>query len=111
MFVVDAYTRRILERHGVVESGAGYEEIRQLFEEALATMEPPEPGLEEAPTVRTPLGTCHRPSRVSRAERTALVQIFNDMHGLIVGVGKHYCLKSQARCDLCPLQKFLPATE
>jgi endonuclease-3 related protein len=111
VFVVDAYTRRILERHGIVESGADYEEIRRLFEKAFATMDPPKPGLDGIPAFRGPLGSCHRPSRVSRAERTALVQIFNDMHGLIVGVGKHYCLKSQARCEQCPLQKFLPAAK
>jgi endonuclease III len=55
-----------------------------------------------------PRGCSHRPSRISTAERTALAQVFNEMHGLIVGVGKTYCLKSQPRCELCPLQKFLP---
>ena len=35
VFVVDAYTRRILERHEIVSSAAGYEEIRRLFEQAL----------------------------------------------------------------------------
>jgi endonuclease-3 related protein len=111
VFVVDAYTRRILERHGIVASGADYEEIRRLFEEALGALDLPAQSLDGIPPAVGPLGSCHRPSRISRAGRTALVQIFNDMHGLIVGVGKNYCLKSQARCDLCPLQKFLPAAE
>jgi endonuclease-3 related protein len=35
VFVVDAYTRRILQRHGLVETAQGYEEIRQLFEVSL----------------------------------------------------------------------------
>ena len=35
VFVVDAYTRRILLRHGLVEEKAGYEEVRQVFESAL----------------------------------------------------------------------------
>ncbi len=35
VFVVDAYTKRILLRHGLVEEKAGYEEVRQLFEGAL----------------------------------------------------------------------------
>ncbi len=111
VFVVDAYTRRILERHGIVERGEDYEAIRRLFEEALVGTPPPDQSLALAPAVTVRLGSCHRPSRVSRAERTDLVQIFNDMHGLIVGVGKHYCLKSQARCEQCPLQKFLPAAK
>ncbi len=116
VFVVDAYTRRILERHGIISSAADYEEIRLLFESALAgtcppkrtSTRPPERSLDEAAAATRPRGSCHRPSRVSTAERTALVQIFNEMHGLIVGVGKTYCLKSQPRCEQCPLQKFLP---
>ena len=34
-FVVDAYTRRIFERHGLLVSKAGYEEIRSFFMNAL----------------------------------------------------------------------------
>ncbi|MBI4591682.1 MAG: endonuclease III domain-containing protein [Candidatus Rokubacteria bacterium] len=35
VFVVDAYTRRVLARHRLVRHGAGYEEIRGLFERSL----------------------------------------------------------------------------
>ncbi len=28
---------------------------------------------------------------MSTAKRTALTQVYNEMHGLIVGVGKNYC--------------------
>jgi endonuclease III related protein len=35
VFVVDAYTRRILERHGHPHASLGYEEVRQLFERNL----------------------------------------------------------------------------
>ena|ERR1700690_680709 len=129
VFVVDAYTRRILERHGIVSSAATYDEIRLLFEYALSGMSllqqsfhpitqnqrDGDPGLEgtlhAAKTAAGAHGSCHPPSRVSRAGRTALVQVFNEMHGLIVGVGKTYCLKSQPRCELCPLQKFLPEAQ
>jgi len=30
------------------------------------------------------------------------------MHGLIAGVGKNYCKKSQPECEHCPLKPFLP---
>lgn len=33
VFVVDAYTRRILSRHGLCPAGIGYEELRALFEQ------------------------------------------------------------------------------
>ena len=35
VFVVDAYARRILERHGLADPRHGYEEVRQLFERSL----------------------------------------------------------------------------
>ena len=35
IFVVDAYTRRILERHEAITSDAKYDEIRRLVEQAL----------------------------------------------------------------------------
>ena len=56
-------------------------------------------------------GAAHPPSRMSAAKRTALTQIYNEMHGLIVGVGKSHCKKSQPHCDGCILQIFLPAVK
>ena len=115
VFVVDAYTRRVLERHEIVSATAGYEEIRRLCEAALAEMYSTNERSRERKAMAEvrvgPGGSCHRPSRVSEGRRTALVQGFNEMHGLVVGVGKNYCLKSQARCEECPLQKLLPAAE
>jgi endonuclease-3 related protein len=35
VFVVDAYTRRIMERHGLMHEGATYDEIKSLFESNL----------------------------------------------------------------------------
>jgi len=146
VFVVDAYTRRILERHQIVSSRAGYDEIRELFERALSDVAPAsqadvapaprrqsrEPALSlskrrlalavadgeihrtktgaatPANLAASPRGSSHPPSAMSEAARTQLVQVFNEMHGLLVGVGKNFCLKSQMRCEQCPLQKFLP---
>jgi endonuclease-3 related protein len=109
VFVVDAYTRRIFERHQIIAPTDSYDDIRVLFEESLASIVPPKPN-SRIPTDSF-RGSCHWPSRVSSATRTPLAQLFNEMHGLIVGVGKNYCLKSQTRCEQCPLQKFLPASE
>src|SRR5215475_562691 len=111
VFVVDAYTRRILDRHGILSEKAAYEEIRHLFQESLR---PIATELGETPAeARQPLeagfrGAVHPPSAMSTAQRTALVQVYNEMHGLIVGVGKFHCGKSKLKCDGCPLQRFLP---
>ncbi len=114
VFVVDAYTRRILDRHSILRPSADYEDIRALFERGLAPIARKQ---EDAPaplpshlesSVR---GAAHSPSAMSTAHRTALVQVYNEMHGLIVGVGKHYCRKSEPACERCPLQTFLPSGE
>jgi endonuclease-3 related protein len=73
VFVIDAYTKRVLERHGWVTSKAGYEEMRALFEGNL--------------------------------ERDA--SRYNELHALLVQVGKHWCRPQVARCDQCPLRRFL----
>jgi endonuclease III related protein len=104
VFVVDAYARRILDRHGLASAKAPYDEVRALLERALD-------GEAGRPLpVRTGRGTlaAHPPSPMSRAKRSPRVQVYNEMHGLIVGVGKQYCLKSKALCEGCPLQPFLP---
>ena len=103
VFVVDAYTRRILERHAILPGNASYEEIRELFERSLADQ------LLLRTDNRDPrTGFAHPPSAMSLARRSPVAQVYNDMHGLIVGAGKHYCLKSKPRCEECPLRRFLP---
>jgi endonuclease III related protein len=108
VFVVDAYTRRVLDRHGILAADTDYEDIRQLFEQALAPVAQEQP--KAAPQPQSGIrGAAHPPSAVSTAERTKLVQVYNEMHGLIVGVGKNYCRKAKAACEECPLRPFLPA--
>jgi len=112
VFVVDTYTRRIIERHNILSSEAGYEDVRALFERALAPIAQQEEHKSTSNRVELESGirgvAPHSPSAMSTAHRTALVQVYNEMHGLIVGVGKHYCKKSKPDCEACPLQPFLP---
>lgn len=119
VFVVDAYTRRALDRHGILPLKARYEEIREVFEKALGHLaantpssadaletNPPEERWGESVAASAP--KTHAPSRMSRAKRSARAQIYNEMHGLMVQVGKRYCLKSKALCEECPLGSLLP---
>jgi endonuclease-3 related protein len=108
VFVVDAYTRRILERHGIAPAKAKYEELRELFEQSLAGTVPAKLRTEnrELETGFRPL--IHSPSPMSLARRSSQAQVYNEMHGLIVAVGKHYCHKSEPHCEQCPLRTLLP---
>jgi endonuclease-3 related protein len=111
VFVVDAYTRRILERHGILPEKTDYETLRELFQSALAPMVREQAAMPAnlEPRLEAGMrGAAHPPSAMSTATRTALVQVYNEMHGLIVGVGKNYCRKTKAACDECPLRRFLP---
>jgi endonuclease III related protein len=124
VFVVDAYTRRLAARHGIVPEKASYEEVRELFERGLIHAELIQfPGVDArdytarvGAGVHTRLSTtigsaAHPPSRMSLARRTPLAQVYNEMHGLIVSAGKQYCLKSKAQCEQCPLGLLLPASQ
>jgi endonuclease-3 related protein len=102
IFVVDTYTKRIASRHRILPETADYEDFRNLFEAGLAAAPP------SGQTVASTGGASHTPSLMSLASRSPLTQVFNDMHGLLVGVGKTYCLKSAARCEQCPLRSLLP---
>lgn len=101
VFVVDAYTRRILERHGIIGLRTSYEQIRTLIEEAISSSRP------ELLTVRNPGAQPRHPaSRLSMRECSPLTRHYNELHALIVRAGNGYCRKKPA-CEGCPLEKFL----
>jgi endonuclease-3 related protein len=120
VFVVDSYTRRIFERHELVESEADYDEIRLGVERALAgDCGTPHPGLDaeisiaKAPPTedgrredRAPVP--HLPSEASAMERSELSRRYNEFHALLVQTAKHYCVKGMPRCERCPLRSLLP---
>ena len=94
VFVVDAYTRRIFLRHRLISDDASYDEIRELAERALAEGSSGE--------------TRAIPKKQAAQSRRDWARHFNEMHALLVSVGKDYCFKSAPDCDGCPLRKLLP---
>jgi endonuclease III related protein len=137
VFVVDAYTRRIWERHRLAHPGTGYEEIRTAVERALAEPEPsdrgeagheqqqhqgqqqlPRPSQQRARTGRPAVAkvgrppqvqiSVHPPSAASEMPRGELSRRYNEFHALLVQTGKHYCRKAAPRCEHCPLEPLLP---
>jgi endonuclease III related protein len=106
VFVVDAYTRRILARHGMVAETAAYEEVRALCERALTAEFATQDHVFAAGGDK-PAGAYHSPSKMSKEARSARAQLFNEMHGLIVGVAKNYCQSRRVMCESCPLNVHL----
>ena len=98
VFVVDAYARRVLERHRLARKKTKYEEIRGRMEGALCVAVAP------SQCAARPM---HSPSRMSRARPDGAAGVFHDMHALIVRVGYDHCRK-QASCAGCPLEPLLP---
>jgi endonuclease-3 related protein len=124
VFVVDAYTRRLAVRHGILSEKASYEDFRKLFERALSHAEliqfPSDDGRDYETRVGAAVharpsdamgSAAHPPSPMSMARRTPLAQVFNEMHGLIVSAGKQYCLKSKAQCEQCPLGPLMASSK
>jgi endonuclease III related protein len=103
VFVVDAYTRRILERHGIIHAKAKYDEIRGIIEQSVSSAAP-----ELLRVAEQGADPRHPVSRISRSSRGELAQHYNELHALIVRAGNLYC-RSTPKCEGCPLQKFLTA--
>jgi endonuclease-3 related protein len=101
VFVVDAYTRRVLLRHSLINEKTGYEEIRTMIEEAISNSE-----AESLIAKNVVCDPRHPVSRMSSSAPTELAQHYNELHALIVRVGNHYC-RANPICEGCPLQTFL----
>ena len=106
VFVVDAYTRRVFERHRVLSAGAKYEEIRSLFETAME-QETGGRWLEAGFKPAAALGERKRHKFVLRSAPQR-ARIFDEYHALLVQVAKHHCWKKSPLCAGCPLESFLP---
>ncbi|MGC1785041.1 MAG: base excision DNA repair protein [Acidobacteriaceae bacterium] len=78
VFVVDEYMRRVAIRHELVEPNARYAELQSLGDAAISS---------------------------ATSEETA--RHANELHALIVEVGKRHC-GTTPRCEDCPLRPFLP---
>ncbi len=105
VFVVDTYTRRIFERHGLAEKATGYEEIRLAVQRALTA----EGGAEEGEGEQLSHAvTVHEPSAASRMARSERGRRYNEFHALIVQTAKHFCVKGTPKCEMCPLRGLLP---
>ncbi len=89
-FVIDAYTKRIFQRHGWQKSGkrkaesgtnneGSYDELKSLCESAL-----------------------------NQKTGAARLDYWRDYHAQLVMVGKHFCRTRSPRCDECPLKPLLP---
>ncbi|HEV3040622.1 MAG TPA: endonuclease III domain-containing protein [Candidatus Angelobacter sp.] len=101
VFVVDAYTSRILERHGVIQPETRYEEIQALIEKSIGSATP-----EALNILKRGTEPRHPVSPMSAMQRSSLAQHYNEFHALIVKTGNQFC-RSTPRCESCPLQHFL----
>lgn len=74
VFVIDAYTKRVLSRHGLMEYHAPYDDFQGLFH-----------------------------GRYLHSKKRGVVSLFNEFHALFVAVGKERCRPRRPLCGGCPL--------
>lgn len=100
IFVADAYTRRILERHGWFPQAtkAEYDEVREWIEHSLHGLTL---GFSDRHDPR------HPPGRMSRSKPAGDAGTYNELHAMIVRVGSKHC-RAKPMCDGCPLASLLP---
>ena len=77
-FVIDAYTKRIFQRHRWCGADEEYDELKLLCETAL-----------------------------NQKTGVARLDYWQDYHAQLVMVGKHFCRPREPRCDECPLKPLL----
>ena len=78
-FVIDAYTKRIFERHNWCGTDADYDTLQSLCTDSL-----------------------------SQKSGAARLDYWQDFHAQLVVVGNHYCKPRNPLCDECPLKTLLP---
>jgi endonuclease-3 related protein len=117
VFVVDAYTRRILLRHALIrEAKSSKVSFRASALPAARRKTGGERGICFSPAAHGTANSLPQPIGTSYEEIRALFesslprdpQLFNQFHALLVHVGKHFCRPRDPRCDSCPLRGFLP---
>jgi endonuclease-3 related protein len=89
IFVVDAYTHRILGRHGLAP---GKPRVRAVLAARINSDKP------DYEAVRSLFET-NLPHDA---------RLYNEFHALLVNVGKSWCRSREPRCFACPLQRYLP---
>jgi endonuclease-3 related protein len=90
LFVVDAYTRRLLGRLGFAHADSRYDDLRLHIEGRLRRESAARRGKRGPPHLRTLRG------------------LYNEYHALIVAHGKHICRKKPL-CPSCPLLRTCPS--
>jgi endonuclease-3 related protein len=78
-FVIDAYTKRIFQRHGWCDADADYQTLQALCE-----------------------------ANLNQKPAGQRLDYWQDYHAQLVQVGKRYCRPRQPRCEECPLRPLLP---
>lgn len=94
VFVIDAYTRRLFSRLGLVDADRDYEDLRRHFEAGIKRERAAGKGR----------------GRSANGGRTRLAAIFNEYHALIVSHGKDVC-KVRPRCEACCLSRRCPSVD
>ncbi len=107
-FVVDTYTRRILERHAIIDRRTSYEEVRLLFESSLRGEAAPAPLAFARNSKLETRNSGNRSPKFVLPSAAPAAQVYNECHALLVRAAKYHCLKKQAQCAGCPLEPFLP---
>jgi endonuclease III related protein len=100
VFIVDAYTRRVFERHRLFPANVSksYDEIRFAVEDSVQSLLPL--GARGAGLPR------HAASPISRASFPLLSRAYNELHAMIVRVGVDHC-RTKPDCVSCPLKSLL----
>jgi len=117
-FVIDAYTKRIFERHQWCEAGRARHSVRaagcqpksgphKMTRPISSLPSPPRSPKRTDPFSYDALKSLCE-SALNQKRGPAQLDYWQDYHAQLVMVGKYFCRPREARCEKCPLRPLLP---
>jgi endonuclease-3 related protein len=108
-FVIDAYTKRIFQRHGWQggQIRSPKSEVRSPKRVGLRSKFKARPSETDGLAYDALKAQCE--SALNQKPRPERLDYWQDYHAQLVMVGKHYCRTRNPLCDACPLKPLLPA--
>lgn len=106
VFVIDAYTRRLLERHSIIEDASKekYKNLQQYFTDNIDNINKID-NIAHIDNIDNIFDEYNGNKINNKINGEAIAEIYNEYHALIVMTGKMFCKKTPM-CSGCPLEEL-----
>jgi endonuclease-3 related protein len=100
VFVIDAYTKRLFSRLGLVDADIKYAGLQKIFHQHFDRLDESIPASDSISALTSSSNTA----------KTQVVALYNEYHALIVLHVKEIC-KTRPKCEICCLRQCCPGNQ